>query len=69
MAKPLQNKLNEAYQNATGSTFVPFVGLNFYNPVTSQPQLDWTNYAVIGLLIGLVVIGIMGSLVGKITDS
>jgi hypothetical protein len=34
---PVQEMLNNAYQNATNSTFTPFVGLNFYDPVASLP--------------------------------
>jgi len=68
-AEPLQNLLNEVFQNSTNSTLTPFVALNFYNPVTAQPQLDWSSYIVIGLLITLVVLGILGSLIGRVTKS
>jgi hypothetical protein len=65
----VQTALNKAFQNAANSTFSPFVGLRFYDPVASLPQFDWTNYIVIALILILVIVGIMGSLIGKITQS
>lgn len=65
----LQNMLNKAFQNAANSTVSPFVGLKFYDPVAALPQFDWSNYLVIALILILVLVGIAGSLVGKITQS
>lgn len=59
--------MNTAYQSATNSTFVPFVKLKFYNPVLARPTMDWSNYLAIALLMTLVIIGIMGSFISKIT--
>jgi hypothetical protein len=57
------------YQNSTNSTFVPFVGLKFYNPEEAQPVFDWSNYLVIALIMTLVFLGVIGSIVSKITQS
>jgi hypothetical protein len=57
------------YQNATNTTYSPFVGLKFYDPVEAQPVFDWTNYLTIALLGFLVLLGVLGSLVGKFTQS
>jgi hypothetical protein len=57
------------YQKATNSTFSPFVGLKFYNPVLAQPVFDWSNYVTIGLIGTLVLLGVIGSIVSKITQS
>lgn len=65
----VQQSLNQAYQEATNSSFVPFVGLKFYDPVEAQPQFDWSNYLAIGLLMFLVLLGVLGSIVGKVTQS
>lgn len=61
--------MNEQFQKATNSTFIAFVNLKFYNPVLAQPTMDWSNYLTIGFLGFLVLLGIIGSLLPKITQS
>ena len=65
----MQDKMNEMYQNATNTTFSPFVGLKFYNPVEAQPVFDWSNYLTIALLGSLILVGVIGSIVSKVTQS
>lgn len=62
----LQNSLNEAYQNATNTTFIAFTDMKLYDPDESKPQMDWSNYMAIGLLSVLTLFGIVGSVVSKV---
>lgn len=57
------------YQNATNTTYVAFVNLKFYNPIEAEPAFDWTNYLTIALLGALILVGVIGSIVSKITQS
>ena len=63
----MQDSLNNAYQTAMNSTFQPFVKLKFYNPVLAKPVMDWSNYLTIAFLLTLVLVGIIGSFISKIT--
>lgn len=56
------------YKKKTGSSSSIFFNLNFYIPAEEKPHFDWSNYLVVGLLSLIVVIGIAGSIVPKITD-
>jgi hypothetical protein len=69
LAKPLQDQLNSMYQNATNTTYVAFVNLKFYNPIEAEPVFDWTNYLTIALLGALILVGVIGSIVSKLTQS
>jgi len=66
-SQQIQDTLNEAYQSATNSTFVPFVRLNFFNPEQAQPVMDWSNYVTIAFLLFLVLLGVLGSVLSVAT--
>lgn len=38
----------------------------FYSPVDNQPEMDWSNYMAVGLIIVLTIFGVLGSLAGKV---
>lgn len=61
-AKMVEDQLNGAYNNATNTTFNPFVNLMFYSPQETKPQMDWSNYVVIVLIGFLVLLGVLGSI-------
>lgn len=46
-----------------------FFGVIFYNPKTDYVQADWSNYLVIALVLGLVCLGVAGSILTKVSDS
>jgi hypothetical protein len=38
----------------------------FYSPVDTQPEMDWSNYMAVGLIVLLTVFGVLGSLASKV---
>lgn len=62
----LQDILNEAYQNSTNTTFVPFISMQLNDPDDVKPQMDWSNYLTIAFFGLLIFLGIMGSLFSKV---
>ncbi len=62
----LQNILNEAYQNSTNTTFIPFISMKLTDPDDVKPQMDWSNYLTIAFFGLLILLGIIGSLVSKV---
>ena len=68
-SQDVQDSLNEAFRNATNSTFSPFVKLHFFNPETVKPKMGLSNYLVIALVLGLVGLGVVGSVVGRVTKN
>lgn len=52
----------------TNSSTGIFFQTTFYIPEEARPQMDWSNYLVVGLLIFITILGIAGSLIPKITQ-
>lgn len=53
----------------TGATSGIFFQTTFYAPLEDKPQMDWSNYLVIALLCFIIVLGVAGSIVPKMTES
>jgi hypothetical protein len=53
--------------NKTGATTGIFFQTTFYIPTEQKPQMDWSNYCVIALISIIVILGIAGSFVSKMT--
>lgn len=68
-APKIQDKLNAAFQTQTNSSFLPFQNLHFYDPLTNQPEMDWTNHLTIALFALLLTLGLVGSIVPRLTKS
>lgn len=65
----MQDYLNELYMNKTGATSGIFYRTTFYVPADDRPEMDWSNYCVIGLIGVIVLLGVVGSIVPKITST
>lgn len=65
----MQDYLNELYMNKTGATSGIFYRTTFYIPVEDKPEMDWSNYCVIGLLVLICIFGILGSVIPKLTTT
>lgn len=63
----MQDYLNGLYMNKTGASTGIFFKTTFYIPKEDKPQMDWSNYCVIGLISFIVMLGILGSIVPKLT--
>ena len=57
------------YKEGSNTTFEPFKNMKFINPVTGAPTFGWSNYAVLGLLLGLFTLGIAASIVSFVSTS
>lgn len=68
-ALTLQNYLNDIYKQKTGEAVGIFSGTTFYVPIESYPQMDWSNYLVIAVIAFICVLGILGSVVHRLTKS
>lgn len=68
-ALQLQDYLNELYMTKTGSKTGIFYKTTFYIPTEDKPEMDWSNYCVIGLIAFIVFLGIVGSILTKISTS
>lgn len=55
--------------NKTGAATGIFFKTTFYIPLEDKPQMDWSNYCVVGLLVFITVLGIAGSIIPKFTNS
>jgi hypothetical protein len=53
----------------TGSKTGIFYKTTFYIPTEDKPEMDWSNYCVIGLIAFIVFLGIVGSILTKISTS
>ena len=38
----------------------------FYSPVDNQPEMDWSNYMAVGLIVTLTIFGVLGSIASKV---
>lgn len=63
----MQNYLNQLYKNKTGASTGIFFQTTFYIPAEDKPAINWSNYCVIALIVFIVILGIIGSIVSKIT--
>ena len=57
------------YKEGSNTTFEPFKNMKFINPVMGAPTFGWSNYAVLGLLLGLFTLGIAASIVSFVSTS
>lgn len=55
--------------NKTGAPKGVFFGTVFYNPEETKPVFDWTNYAALAYFVLLATLGVLGSIVPRMTEA
>ena len=54
--------------NKTGAKQGIFFQTTFYSPQENIPSFDWSNYLVLGLFITLITLGVLGSIMPRLTE-